>query len=68
MSNTILELLPDFLEVLGLDEYPMVFFTDKKPIDTYSPKPMELPTVEKEKNNEVDWQSVQGGRQKQQAQ
>lgn len=53
--------LPRFLEVLGLDEEPMgIFYTDKKPAEGFSPKPMDLPTREKEMRNEIDWQAVFG--------
>jgi len=51
--------LPRFLEVLGLDEEPMgIFYTDEKPSDGFSPKPMALPTREKEIQNKIDWQAV----------
>ncbi len=53
------EKLSDFLEILGLDEEPMgLFFTDQKPDQGFSPKPIDLPTREKEKKNEIDWESV----------
>ncbi|MCP3942076.1 MAG: DUF169 domain-containing protein [Desulfobacteraceae bacterium] len=59
MELNILNELPAFLDRLGLDEEPMaMFFTDEKPSQGYSPKPMELPTREREKKNEVDWQKV----------
>ncbi|MCP4021107.1 MAG: DUF169 domain-containing protein [Desulfobacteraceae bacterium] len=59
MNKNILELLPKFLDTSGLDEQPIgTFFTDKKPNNGFSPKPMELPTLEKEINNEIDWQTV----------
>lgn len=51
--------LPQFLEVLGLEEEPMgIFYTDKEPVEGFSPKPMELPTRERELKNEIDWQQV----------
>jgi len=51
--------LPKLLEVMGLDEEPMgVFYTDKKPTQGFSPKPIDLPTREKEMKNEIDWQAV----------
>lgn len=51
--------MPKFLEVLGLDEEPMgVFYTDEKPAQGFSPKPVDLPTREKEMKNEIDWQTV----------
>jgi len=53
--------IPRFLEVLGLDEEPMgIFYTDEKPAKGFSPKPMDLPTREKEKNNDIDWQTIFG--------
>ncbi|MDM8543655.1 DUF169 domain-containing protein [Desulfococcaceae bacterium HSG9] len=59
MKPEIIESLPKFLEVLRLDEEPMgVFYTDNKPADGFSPKPMDLPTCEKEMQNEIDWQAV----------
>ena len=61
MNNNILKLLPIFLETLGLDEEPMgLFYTDKKPVKGFSPKPMDLPTREREQKNEIDWQAVFG--------
>jgi len=48
--------IPRFLEVLGLDEEPMgIFYTDEKPAKGFSPKPMDLPTREKETNNDIDF-------------
>jgi hypothetical protein len=35
-------------------------FTDIKPAEGFSPKPMDLPTREKEKKNEINWQEVFG--------
>ncbi len=59
MNNNILKSLPKFLEILGLDEEPMgLFYTDEKPVEGFSPKPMNLPTREKEQRNEIDWQAV----------
>jgi uncharacterized protein (DUF169 family) len=53
--------LTRFLETLGLDEEPMgIFYTDEKPADGFSPKPMDLPTREKEMKNAIDWQAVFG--------
>jgi hypothetical protein len=57
MQKQLLELLPRLLERLGLDEEPMgVFYSDEKPADGFSPKPIDLPTREKEMKNEIDWQ------------
>jgi len=59
MNQDILKSLPSFLEILGLDEEPMgIFYTDDKPADGFSPKPMDLPTREKEMKAEIDWQAV----------
>jgi uncharacterized protein (DUF169 family) len=59
MDQGIVKSLPEFLEVLGLDEEPMgIFYTNEKPADGFSPKPMDLPTREKEMKNEIDWQGV----------
>lgn len=53
--------LNNFLEVLGLTEEPIgIFFTDKKPAEGFSPKPMELPSREREIRNEINWQEVFG--------
>jgi len=59
MNTNLLKSLPKFLDILGLDEEPMgLFYTDKKPVEGFSPKPMDLPTREKEQRNEIDWQVV----------
>lgn len=48
-----------FLGVLGVTEEPVgIFFSDKKPAEGFTPKPMDLPTREREIKNEVDWQAV----------
>ncbi|HUV77258.1 MAG TPA: DUF169 domain-containing protein [Desulfobacterales bacterium] len=61
MNGHMLKSLPDFLEVLGLDEEPMgLFYTDKKPAEGFAPKRIDLPTREKEIKNEIDWQKVFG--------
>lgn len=53
--------IPRFLEILGLDEEPMgILYTDERPAEGFSPKPLDLPTLEKEKNNEIDWQTIFG--------
>lgn len=62
MQIKLLDNLPRFLEVLGLDEEPLgIFYTDRKPTEGFSPKPMDLPTREKEAQNEIDWQAIFGG-------
>jgi uncharacterized protein (DUF169 family) len=61
MEKQRLKKLPQFLDHMGLSEDPMgVFYTDQKPADGFSPKPNDLPTREKEMNNEIDWQKVFG--------
>lgn len=61
MNPQIKKDLPKFLEVLRLDEEPMgIFYTDEQPAEGFSPKPMDMPTKEKEAKNEIDWQSVFG--------
>ncbi len=53
--------LPRFLEILGYDEEPMgVFYTDQKPLEGFTPAPLDLPTREKEKNQQIDWQATFG--------
>ncbi|HSL60365.1 MAG TPA: DUF169 domain-containing protein [Desulfotignum sp.] len=62
MDHTIIQVLPRFLETLGLDEDPMgLYFTHEKPDIGYSPDPMDLPTREKERQNAVDWAQIFGG-------
>ena len=52
MHAHMLKSLPNFLAVLGLDEEPMgLFYTEKKPVEGFSPKPIDLPTREKEIKN-----------------
>lgn len=62
MNPDILEKTPDFLTTLGLEEEPVgLFYTDEKPAEGSStPKPIDLPTREKEKKNEINWQQVFG--------
>ena len=53
--------LKEFLDILGLMEEPLgIFHTDIEPIEGFSPKSMDLPTREKEINNEIDWQATFG--------
>jgi hypothetical protein len=53
--------LKNFLETLGLKEEPVgIFYTDDKPAQATSPKPMPLPSREKEIAGEIDWQSTFG--------
>ncbi len=61
MDADVLKLLPNFLKTLGIDEEPMgLFYTDEKPGEGFSPKPMDLPTREKEMQNDIDWQAIFG--------
>ena len=58
MKPEIKENLTHFLETLMLDEEPMgIFFTDEEPDEGLCPKPVDLPTREKEINNQLDWQA-----------
>jgi uncharacterized protein (DUF169 family) len=59
MKEQVMHSLPQFLETIGVDEEPMgIFYAAEKPAKGFSPKPMDLPTREKEKKNEIDWQKV----------
>ncbi len=59
MQKQLLDVLPRFLERLGLDEEPMgVVYCDDKPAEGFSPQPIDLPTREKEIKNEINWQEV----------
>lgn len=59
--DDLLKRLPNFLQILGIDEEPMgLVYTDTKPADGFSPKPLDLPTRAKEIKNEIDWKAVFG--------
>jgi uncharacterized protein (DUF169 family) len=61
MKEQVMHSLPKFLETIGVDEEPMgIFYAAEKPAEGFSPKPMDLPTREKEMKNEIDWQKVFG--------
>ena len=61
MEDTILKRLPGLLDTLGLDEAPMgLFYTDEEPEEGLAPEINELPTREREMNNQIDWQQVFG--------
>jgi uncharacterized protein (DUF169 family) len=61
MEQRIHSLLPELLNILGLDEEPLgMFYTDDAPSAGFSPKPTDLPTREKEQQNAIDWQEVFG--------
>jgi hypothetical protein len=48
-----------FMEILGLDDEPLgIVYTDQKPAEGFAPKPMDLPTREKEVANAIDWPSI----------
>ena len=62
MTNEAAGNLKAFLDILGLTEEPMgIFYTDNVPEAGFSPKPMDLPTREKEIENAIDWQGIFGG-------
>jgi uncharacterized protein (DUF169 family) len=53
------EELAAFLEALGNTEEPMaMFYTDEEPSEGVSPKPGQLPTLEQEARNEVDFSAI----------
>jgi uncharacterized protein (DUF169 family) len=53
------EKLRQLLAVVGIDEMPMgLFFTDQEPEEGFTPKPADLPTRDKEINNQIDWQAL----------
>lgn len=50
-----------FLQTLGLAEVPLgLFYSNAEPREGFAPKPMELPTRERERQNRIDWQQVFG--------
>ena len=52
INQEVMKTLPRLLETVGLDEEPMgIFYTDEQPAEGFSPKPMDLPTREKEMEN-----------------
>ncbi|MBD3397521.1 hypothetical protein GF413_00355, partial [Candidatus Micrarchaeota archaeon] len=53
--------LPEFLNIVGLDEEPLgLHYVNEKPESGSAPKTGDLPTVEKERQNAIDWQGVFG--------
>ena len=59
MSHQLYNDLIKFLDILGLNEEPVgIFYTDDEPTEGFSPKPMPLPTREREIKNEIDWQAT----------
>lgn len=62
MRSERFEGLEDFLHALGLEEEPLgMFFTDTRPQEGFSPKPLDLPTREREIKNQIDWGATFGG-------
>jgi uncharacterized protein (DUF169 family) len=52
--------LEGLLEVLGVDEPPMaLLLADEAPDEAYHPVEMDLPTVEKEKAGQIDYEKLQ---------
>jgi uncharacterized protein (DUF169 family) len=61
MKPELIDKIPKFLEILGLEEEPMgIFYTDTEPGEGFSPNPSELPTRQREIRNEINWQEVFG--------
>ena len=61
MKPELIDEIPKFLEILGLDEEPMgIFYTNTEPAAGFAPNPSELPTRQREVRNEIDWQEVFG--------
>jgi uncharacterized protein (DUF169 family) len=59
ISNQLHNDLRKFLDILGLNEEPVgIRYTDNEPTEGFSPQPMPLPTREREKKNEIDWQAT----------
>ncbi|HDR15059.1 MAG TPA: hypothetical protein ENN79_06175 [Desulfobacteraceae bacterium] len=59
MNADMVQKMKNFLDVLGLPEEPMgVYYTDEAPAESISPKPLDLPTREKEAANQIDWQTI----------
>jgi uncharacterized protein (DUF169 family) len=54
--------LASFLEILGLSEEPVgICYTNDKPEDGFSPRPMPLPTRQKEVDSDIDWRTIFSG-------
>jgi uncharacterized protein (DUF169 family) len=61
MKTEDLKSLNDLLALLELEEAPMgLFYADSRPQEGFTPKPIDLPTREKEKQNQIDWRAVFG--------
>ena len=62
MSPERFEGLEGLLHALGLEEEPLgMFFTDIRPQEGFSPKPLDLPTRKKEIKDQIDWGASFGG-------
>ena len=62
MHPDILARLPGLLDILGLKEMPMgIYYSDAEPQEGFSPRPMKLPTREREINNDIDWKAIFDG-------
>ena len=49
------------VEILGLKEEPFgVYYTETRPEEGFSPKPLDIPNREKEAAGEIDWQTIFG--------
>ncbi len=49
MKPTIKEKLPDYMDLMGLDEMPLeIFYTDTEPTEGLTPDPLPTPTRERE--------------------
>ncbi|MCF8033731.1 MAG: DUF169 domain-containing protein [Desulfarculaceae bacterium] len=61
MSDDSYPKLTGFLQALGLDEEPLgLFYTDTEPAEGFTPRPLDLPTRQKEIDQQIDWQEVFG--------
>jgi uncharacterized protein (DUF169 family) len=59
MNSDTVQKTKDFLDALGLTEEPLgIYYTDREPEGGISPKPLDLPTREKEAANRIDWQTI----------
>ncbi len=59
MNSDFVKKTKEFLDTLGLTEEPMgIYYTDREPDGGISPKPLDLPTREKEAANQIDWQTI----------
>lgn len=59
MNADMIQKIEGFLDILGLTEEPMgIHYSDQEPAGGVSPKPLDLPTREKEAENQIDWQKI----------